>query len=76
MITAAFLIEAEESRIIAAIEAKLERAFEHEAARKRLNVSHRQPVVCRPAQAIERVNDFQQVTQTCRRDGSRGKSVP
>ena len=56
MIAAPFFIEADKSRIVAAVETQLERAFENQAACEGLNVSQRQSVMSSAAQLIERVH--------------------
>ena len=57
MIAAPFFVEANEGLVIATVETEFERAFENQAAREGLNVSHRQPVMSSTAQLIERVYD-------------------
>jgi hypothetical protein len=45
MITAPLLIEANEGRIAAAVEAEFERAFENQTACQGLNIGQRQSVI-------------------------------
>jgi hypothetical protein len=68
MIAAPFFIEANEGRVIAAVETEFECAFENQAAREGLNVSHRQPVMSSTAQLIERVHDVHYFAQVLRID--------
>ena len=57
MIAASLFIKANKSRIVAAVETQLERAFENQAARKSLNVGQGQPVMRKAGQFIERIHD-------------------
>lgn len=63
MIATPFFIKADERRIVAAIQTEFERAFEHQTARERLNVSQRQSVVRRAAQFVERLHHFHNPAQ-------------
>ena len=66
MIAAPFFIEANKSRIVAAVETQLERAFENQAACESLNVGQRQSVMSSTAQLIERVHDVHYFAQVLR----------
>ena len=63
LLTAPFFIVAQKGRVIAAIQAELERAFQHQAARERLQISKRQAVMRCATQSIQRIHDCQNVAQ-------------
>ena len=63
---APFLIEANKSRIVAAVEAELERAIENQAACEGLNVGQRQSVMSSTAQLVESVHYVHYFAQVLR----------